>query len=85
MKTFHLRRDQLDIDHLQSTLESPGFQLLREKQQQMLQQLLKQLETEREDVRYVQGQIHALRRVFELPEILTKEIAQKQKASTRAD
>lgn len=79
MKTFHIRRDQLDIDHLASTVESPGYAQLEEKRQHMLEALRLQLESEKDDVRYIQGQIHMLRRVAELPQILAKEIRAKQK------
>jgi hypothetical protein len=78
VKSFRLRPDQLDLDHLARVCESPGYALIQRKQEATLQQLLTQLETEREDVRFIQGQIAALRVTMNLPAILATELSRKE-------
>jgi NAD/NADP transhydrogenase beta subunit len=83
MKSYSARGDQLDIDHLRQTVEHPGYGLIEAKLRMMLDDMRAKLESEREDVRYVQGQIATMRRVMELPVIIEKEI--RQKVKTRGD
>lgn len=78
-KQYNTRLDRVDLDHVNSVRESPGFKLIQLKIGHMLDTLRQDLETRTDDVRFVQGQIAATRRVLEIPDILAKEIASTQK------
>lgn len=71
-----LEPDQIDLEHLRTTADSPGFALIEEKQLQFRRDVLKQLEAAEswEGYKYLQGQLHAIDRVLELPKILHNEI-----------
>jgi len=77
--------DAIDLEHLQQTVGTRGFQLIDTRVQDMLATARASLETQADphDFYRAQGRVEALRRVLELPAILAKEIREREAKKER--
>ncbi|NWG75083.1 MAG: hypothetical protein HXY24_10835 [Rubrivivax sp.] len=68
--------DQTDLEHLRQTLETRGWQMIEARVREMIATAQAQLEIQEAgpELHRTQGQLAALRRVLQLPEILAREI-----------
>jgi hypothetical protein len=77
--------DAIDLEHLKQTLGTRGYELIYSRVQEMLAAARVSLETQADpaDFYRAQGRVEALRRVLELPAILTKEIREREAKKER--
>ena len=74
-------RDPVDLEHLDQTVASRGWQLIAERLQSMLTRKLEQLATDLDEAGTwkARGQIDALNTALRLPEILKAEFTGNQR------
>jgi hypothetical protein len=85
------KHDPVDLEHLRQTLETRGWQMIRERIEEALDTARAQLDTEGIEAEFyrAQGRVAAYRKVLEIPGILQREIrereAQAEKLLKRAE
>lgn len=83
--SHHSRPDSIDAEHLQQTLETRGWQLIRERIERMIAADVQALETVRaEELQRLQGGLARLRRVLQIPKIIDQEIRAREEKARKA-
>ena len=77
--------DSIDLEHLQATVETHGYQMIEGRVRTMLLEAQAALEGAEEAPHFfrVQGQVKALRRVLELPGIMARLIRAREERGAK--
>lgn len=82
-----IEKDSIDLEDLKDCVRMPGYAHIADKHGAMLEAFRTSLEKEADpsQVRFIQGQIDALRSCMSLPQIIADEIRMRQRKSKTAD
>lgn len=81
---LRIHPDKTDLEHLRQMLETRGWQMIEQRIRQMIVGAQGQLELLEggAELHRTQGQLAALRRVLQLPQILAREIKERERRNS---